>query len=320
MNATRRIAILFLAAGLVSLASPSPAQTPPPTVLRLASAPDDDVTPVLYAQQAGLFRAAGLDVEVRAASSGAAVAAAVVGGAADLGKSSMLSIIAAHARGVPVTIVAPSAYYVKPFLSSAIIVPKDSSVRSARDLDDKVVSVPALNDLLWVGTRAWIDRNGGDSSTVRFVETPMSLVATALDAGRVAAGTLADPALSQDLASGKYRVAGNVLDGIAPRLAYSAWFANLDYVKTNAAAVERFVRVLREASAYANRHHAETVGLLAKFSGLDPAVIARMSRTNYATSVDPRDIQPLIDAAARYKVIPAGFDARELLSRYALVR
>jgi hypothetical protein len=30
-------------------------------------------------------------------------------------------------------------------------------------------------------------------------------------------------------------------------------------------------------------------------------------------SVDPKLIQPLIDAAAKYKAIPASFDARDLI-------
>src|SRR5579863_6587500 len=103
--------ILF-AAGLLCVASASLAQTPAaPATLRLASAPDDDVTPVLYAQHAGLFRAAGIDVVITPLANGAAVAAAVAGGSVDVGKSSTMSLINAHARGVPLTIVAPSGFY-----------------------------------------------------------------------------------------------------------------------------------------------------------------------------------------------------------------
>ena len=65
---------------LCGAATPLAAQTQP-VHLRLASAPDDDATPILYAQSAGLFRAAGLDVDLTAAGSGSAVAAAGAGGA-----------------------------------------------------------------------------------------------------------------------------------------------------------------------------------------------------------------------------------------------
>jgi NitT/TauT family transport system substrate-binding protein len=315
---TRRDAALLLGAGLAGWSGPAFGQAPAAlTQLRLTSAPDDDVTPVLYGIQAGLFRTVGLDVSIVAASSGAAVASAVVGGAVQLGKSSLLSIIAAHARGVPVTIVAPAAFFISPATSNAMIVPKDSPLRTARDLNGKVVSVPALNDLLWVSTKAWIDQNGGDSSTVHFIEAPVSMVSNALDSGRVVAGTLVDPTLTQDMSTGKYRLFGRPTDGISKRLLYSAWFASIDYVNQNHDVIEHFDDVLRRTAIYANGHHAQTVDLLAKFTGIEPSVIAGMNRTHYATDFDTRDMQPLIDAAARYKVIPSDFAAQDLISPYA---
>jgi NitT/TauT family transport system substrate-binding protein len=307
---------LSLAAVLFCAAAPTLAQSPAGSiVLRLASAPDDDVTPILYAEHAGLFRAVGLDVEVTALANGSAVAAAVAGGSVDFGKSSMMSLINAHVRGLPLTIVAAAGFYEEKTHSDGILVPKDSPVRKARDLNDKIVSVPALNDFFSVATKAWIDKHGGDSASVHFVEAPATMVRAALDTGRIAAGALANPLLTQALSTGKYRSLGSIVGGIGEHFTYSAWFATTDYVAKNRPVVERFVGVVREAAAYANAHHDQTVDLLAKFSGAEPATIARMPRVTYATSLSPRDIQPLIDAAAKYKAIPASFDARELISQ-----
>jgi NitT/TauT family transport system substrate-binding protein len=314
----RRAAVLLFAVALAASAGAATAQAPAPAIVRLASAPDDDVTPVLYAQSAGLFRAAGLDVEIAPLTNGSAVAAAVAGGSVDLGKSSLMSLVNAHARGLPLTVVAPSGFYEARSLSDGIIVVKDSPIRTARDLDGKTITVPALNDFFSIATKAWLDKHGGDSSSVHFLETPAILVGAALDAGRVDAGTLANPLLAQALATGKYRRLGSIVEGIGEHFVYSAWFGTTDYVAKNHAAVERFVRVLQRAAIYANGHHAQTIELLAKFSGADPATIARTPRVTYATSLEPRFLQPLIDAAAKYKAIPAAFDAREMISPYAL--
>jgi hypothetical protein len=48
---------------------------------------------------------------------------------------------------------------------------------------------------------------------------------------------------------------------------------------------------------------------------MDPATIAGMSRTEFAPSLDVGLIQPLIDTAAKYKVIDQVFDAREFIAR-----
>ena len=98
---TRRV--LLTASLALAATNAVRAQTPPAalTTLRLSSSPVDDVMPVLFAQQNGAFRKAGLDVQLTRASSGSAIAAAVLGGAVDIGKSGVASILSAHAKGVP---------------------------------------------------------------------------------------------------------------------------------------------------------------------------------------------------------------------------
>jgi hypothetical protein len=51
---------------------------------------------------------------------------------------------------------------------------------------------------------------------------------------------------------------------------------------------------------------------------MDAAVIAGMVRPTYPAALDPRDIQPIIDAEAKYKAIDHGFPAAELISPAAL--
>jgi ABC-type nitrate/sulfonate/bicarbonate transport system substrate-binding protein len=95
---------------------------------------------------------------------------------------------------------------------------------------------------------------------------------------------------------------------------YTGWFTTMDYLAKNQATVEKFVRAMRESSAYVNAHPADTVDVLAKFSAMEPARIAKMHRISYATALDPRLIQPMIDACAKYKVIPAAFDAKDMIA------
>jgi NitT/TauT family transport system substrate-binding protein len=312
-----RIAAIALGALLLLCAQRSFAQTSPPLpVIRVASAPSDDMSPILYADKAGLFKAAGIAVDVQKASSGSAVAAAVAAGAVDIGKSSLVPLISAHGRGFPFTIVAPSAIYLASNPSSAIIVPKNGAIRSAHDLSGKTVSVAGLQDLNWLGTQVWIDKNGGDTKAVHFLEVPITSVAAALDSSRVDAATLQNPVLAQDLESGKYRVLGCMINAIAPRVLQSAWFTTDSYAAKNRDLIGRFVRVLRQSSEYTNRHPDETVDLLASFTGMEPATIRHMARAIAGTSLEPREVQPMIDAAAKYKLIEKPFPAREFISEY----
>src|ERR1700722_5250705 len=68
----------------------------------------DDVTPLLWAKATGMFAKAGLDVDIQKLPAGAAVPPAASGGPLDIGRSSVLPLISARSRGVPVMLIAPA--------------------------------------------------------------------------------------------------------------------------------------------------------------------------------------------------------------------
>ena len=75
----------------------------------------------------------------------------------------------------------------------------------------------------------------------------------------------------------------------------------------------RFARAVAESSTYTNAHPAETVDMVSKFTNVAPADIASMTRVTCGTKLDPTQIQPLVDLAVKYKIIPVSFDARNLI-------
>jgi NitT/TauT family transport system substrate-binding protein len=297
------------------LAAPAAAQTT--NALKLVAPANDSATSALYALHAGWFKRAGLDVELTPMNSGAAVAAAIAGGAANVGLSSLVTIIEAHVRGVPFTLIAPSGYITSDVVFAAFVVRADSALRGPRDLAGKTVASPGLKDLNAVAIMAWIEQGGGDLRSVRFVELPQPASVAAIAEGRVEGAVLGTPTLTSAVESGKVRVLGNAFDAIGKRFQHIAWFTTQSFAERNRSAVEPFSRVMREAALYCNAHPLENAPLVAQFDGVDPKLVERMVRVPFAEYVDGRMIQPLVDAVARYKVIERGFDAAELVSPYA---
>jgi NitT/TauT family transport system substrate-binding protein len=303
----------FVASGFAATLAPTIVRAQALTTIRVSTSPDEDCVACLYATQSGLFRKAGLDVVLSANTSGSAISAAIAGGAIDIGKASLLGLIAGHVHGVPFTLVAPAALYNAEAPVTATIVRADSPIKTARDLTGKTVSVQSIKGILQIVTMNWIDQQGGDSSAVKFIELPPSSVAQALAAGRVDAATFANPLLAAAVASKQAKIMAYPFDSLGKRYLMAGYFCTTDYATKNADAVARFARVIAEASAYTNAHPGETIDMVSKFTSVAPDDIAHMTRVTCGIRLDPRDIQPVVDVAVKYKVIPNHFDAKEMI-------
>jgi NitT/TauT family transport system substrate-binding protein len=302
----------FVALSAAALVRPAPAGAA--TAIHAGSASDDDATPFLYAQKAGLFAKAGIDATLQPMRSGSVVAAAVLGGTYQIGKSSVMSLLNARGRGkAPIVIIAPAGVYETTAPVSGLLVKADGPIKTPADLNRQVIAVSALNDLYTISTKAWVDAHGGDSSTLQLTEVPISAVPEAVAAGRVAAGNVLEPDLTFAAQAGKTRVLGHPFDAVGRRFTFSAWFTTSEFANGNRELIEKFAAALREAASYTNAHHAETVQALADFTKLDPAVIRKSTRSTAGTTIDPGEIQRLIDLAVKYKALASSFDAKEML-------
>jgi len=305
---------VFVAATAACSALPRAAAAQTLEKLTVGAAPIDSGMTSVVALRGGFYRRYNLDVEIVESNSGAAHAAAVVGGALQVGASSLMGLLTAHLKGIPFQIVSPAAMYFKGKPSDLLIVRKDSPIQTAADCNGKTIASPALHDLLATTSMAWIDQNGGDSKTVRQVELPPAATPAALDAGRIDVAALAEPRLSEILNSGSARVLGNPYDVIAPRFLISAFFALPETIAAHRDAIIRMARAHHDANIWANAHPDQTAPWLADLTKTDVAAILHAKRAQLAETLSVTDIQPLIDAAARYKVIDHAFNATEMVS------
>lgn len=317
MKMRRSHAVALLAAPL-ALAGRVPVRAQDLPAIKIAAPANDTATSALYAVKAGLFRKAGLNVEIVPMNSGAAVASAVAGGAIQIGNSSLVGIIEAHAKSVPFTLVATSGMIETDVLYSAMVVKKDAPYRVARDLNGKTAASPALRDLNSIAMANWIDRNGGDSTTVRFVELTASAIPTAIADGRIETGIVGTPFLQAGVDDGSIRVFAKAFDAIARRFIHIAWFTTTDYATKNRDVIERFARAMHDSAVYCNAHQAETAPLIIEFGKVDPKLAPKLARVTFAEYLTAPMIQPLVDVAAKYKAIDKTFDAQDLISPYAL--
>lgn len=307
-----RLAAAFAVIALLALAAPpSGAQTQPLTI-RLAGVPTDDLTPVVYAVSAGLYKKAGLDVQIIPTSSGTAATTAAVAGTYEMGKGSAVASFVAHLKDLPLVVTANGAIWNPKIPFNELLIASDSTIKTGSDLNGKTIGVPALNDLNTLVTSAWVDQNGGDSKTLKFVEIPNSVAADAIAAHRIDGAALQAPELAEALATGKVKALCEPYSAVSTHFAFGVYFANKDWAAAHPQAVRDFTRITYQAAAYTNTHHAETAVLMSQFTKVPLDVFQKMPRVDGATSSDPALLQPFVDAAAKYKLISSSFPAKDL--------
>jgi NitT/TauT family transport system substrate-binding protein len=302
-------AVLLGVAAVSGVAPAARAQTLP--TLNIATTPTDIGSQVFYAQERGFFKAAGIDAQIQVISNGAAITSAVMGGAVDVAQSNVVSLATAHEKALDVVIVAPAGQYASNQPTSALVVAKNSPIKTAKDLNGKTIAGNGLKNITQVGADAWIDKNGGDAGTTKFVEMPFPDMAGALEAGRIDAAVIAEPELSATLAKGD-RVLGYCYDGIASHFLIGAWFTTGAWAKAHPDLVKRFQKAMALSAAWANKNQAASGALLTKYTQI--IVEPTMKRTVYAEKLDPAQIQPLIDASAKYGILKASFPAIDLIA------
>lgn len=308
MNRRTLLSLLPAAAALAPRALRAQDTAP----VTIATTPVDGGAAVYYANDLGIFKKHGLNVEVSSLTSGSAVAAGVASGTYDFAQSSLPPLIEAHARGIPFVLILPtSTSHVGDNPVAELVTLPTSPIRTGRDLNGKTLAVNTLSDLTLIATRAWIDANGGDSSTAHYLEVPFVEMWPAVVAGRVDAAFIATPALLTAQEAGA-RALAKGFGSIANTIAVNAWFTTKAYAAAHPDVVKNVVAALAEAGRWGNTHRAESAQILGKYSKL--VITPTMARAVYGERLVASEIQPIIDLSVRYGLLKQPFAAGELFA------
>jgi NitT/TauT family transport system substrate-binding protein len=245
--------------------------------------------------------------------SGSAAAAALIGGGVDIASSNMFTAVQARAKGVPFLVVAPGGRFDPANPTSQLLVPIDSTIKSGKDLEGRTIAVAGLNDMSSLSVRAWVTETGGDPAKVHYLEAPMSTMLPLVQEHHVDAIFVSSPALQNAMSSGAVKRLAVPYTTIGKHFFTSVWVAMAPWVDTHRDLALKFAEIHRRATIYTNSHWNDVLPLVSSYTKIPLETLRGMRGNTGATSVVPEDIQPMIDIAAKYHVIPSAFSAKEMI-------
>jgi len=305
----RRAMLGLLAAIPGALALPAGAASL--TAVRIGVQPVESAGQTFYAKDLGWFEQAGLDVAITPLSNGGALVAAVIAGSLDIGLSAVGPVAQGAVKGLGVKIIAPAGMSLSTAPTDVTMVALDSPIKTAADLNGKTIAVNGLGNVLMYATQAWIDKNGGNSKTVKWLELPFPAMGAALAAHRVDAATLAEPYVSD--AKSVARALANPMDAIALTIPATTWFANGTWLQAQPAVAAKVVDVLRRAAVWANGHPKEAGDILIRYTSIKPETLSVMTRSTFGVDIVPSQIQALIDTGVKYGDVDRPIRAADII-------
>jgi NitT/TauT family transport system substrate-binding protein len=311
-----RVTAPVMIAALLALSSftaavPGGAQTP--ASVKVAMIPIEPAAPVYYAKENGFFAKAGLDVDIDQNPSTPAIASALLAGTYDIAYGTVPTLAQAHAKGLPFVLIAPGIEDGPTHFGGGIMIGVNSTMKTGKDFNGKTIGTAGLNTIAEYLPRAWIDKTGGDSTTVKFIEMPFPVTPEAIGTGRVDAAYLAEPfvTIAEKKNLAKLLTAGD--EAISPSgYVSTGWYTTLQWARAHPDLVAKFQRGIAEAGAWANANKDKVVPILAKDLHADPAIVAQATRPYFPPALTAALVQPFIDITAHYAKF-APFKADEII-------
>jgi NitT/TauT family transport system substrate-binding protein len=255
-----------------------------------------DVAPIYLGVEEGIFEKHGLDVTLTPAQGGAAIVPAVQSGQMDFGFSNVTSLAIARAQGLPVKLVAtgPQTTGDSGDDFAAVMVPKDSDVKTAADLDDQRIAVNTLNNINDTVISEGIRQDGGNKETIDYVEMPFPDMVGQMEAGNVDAIGAVEPFVTIAEAAGARRIFAQYADPI-PDLSVAGYFTTDQTIEQDPELVDAFVTAMKESQQYATDNPDAAKAVLPDYTTLEADVIEQLTMPRFPQEHNIESLQTVID-------------------------
>jgi NitT/TauT family transport system substrate-binding protein len=274
-----------------------------------------DNAAMFMAMEKGFFKAEGLELETVPMAGGALIVQGVTSGDLQIGWTNVISLYQAHAEKFDFKLIAGGATNVKgKHESHAIQVLKSSPIIRAGDLEGKTVAVNTLNNIVHLMAMAWIDKNGANSSKVKFVEVPFPQMEAALVGGKIDAASIHEPFATAAVEKGQTRMLAHPWGDVLPKFLIASWFASEKWIAKNKEMGQAFVRAINRGVDAIQADPAASRAAMVKWAGLNPNLANKIGLPVFEKGISEQDVQATIDLTQKYKLISKSIKARDVIS------
>jgi NitT/TauT family transport system substrate-binding protein len=275
--------------------------------------PVGDVAQLQVAIDRGFFRAEGLSVKTQVLQGGAEAVPKLRSKNLDISFGAWVPFFMAQASG------AITLHAVAPAFDSApgthvVLVPKDSPIRSARDLAGKKIGINVKHNLGSLLMQATLQPQGVRlDDNANFVAMPFPNMQAALQSRSVDAVQAVEPFNTQIQKAIGARQVVELSAGPTANFPIAGYVSTEDFAKDNPKTLAAFQRAIGKAQALLT-DKAVLAKTIPEYTKIPPAAAATLHYGTYPTTLDPAALKRVSDLMVKYGYIKSPIDVNTLVT------
>lgn len=270
--------------------------------LKVGLIPVTAVAPIYIGIEQGFFEEEGIELDLVMGMGGPSAVAGVESGSVDIAIGDSAALIRAQESGLPLTALTSAGSVEGDGVGgSKVVVAEDSDIETAADLNGKTIGVFNLKSSNEMNVQAAIDAEGGDSSTVQYVNLEFPAMVAALQRGDIDAAGLAEPQLNQAVQNGDVRVTMDYYPIVFPDgTSITLWFTGSNQLEEKPDELKRFGAAMDKASAYADENPDAVRDIIPEFSGLSEEDVDDLPLQKYNMPLTIEDFEKNVEVMQEY--------------------
>lgn len=269
--------------------------------------------PIIVALEKGWYEQAlnkvGYTLKTSTATFGPPIVEAMAAGQVDIGELGVAPHVVAVARGLPIKAVVTTN-----IAGESVMLPKDSSVKSIKDLKGKKVAIPAKGTMQDFIIRRALTANGMTPADVTWIEMSPADMSTSLQRNQIDAAVLWEPWTARLLLQGARMLKSG--QEIWPDHDNQLISVTAAAIQDHEPAVRAFVQQTIRGLEYVMDNPDESITITAKHLGLEREVVAKawanMIRRR-SGAPNPQSLQEFVNALREWGYVKRQVTSQDLI-------
>ncbi|WP_166982954.1 ABC transporter substrate-binding protein [Paramicrobacterium fandaimingii] len=283
--------------------------------IRIAALPIAETGALWGAMDAGIFAEHNLEVEVVPAQGGALAIPALLSGDIEIAIGQPFGPFRADLQGLDVVMIGDYANSLPEGGDvNAVVSLGDSGIESPADLAGKRVAVNSLGAAGDLTIMKTVEDDGGDSSTIEFVEVAFPDAQAQLEAGNIDAAWVPDPFMSQIEGAG-----GNIVvfpyQATIPGLSLLTSITTQDLIDSDPELIADYSAAMTEALEWADANEDGVRAAIVENMGIPEEAAAGITLPKFTSELNIENLQKLADMAVEFGVLDAVPDFERLIQQ-----